>query len=143
MAKFDINGVVVQGLGAATTTLDLQIPLIEKEFPEIGSCGSCKRGSINIQLKNALRIENPDHTTRPIVWAGLPGEVFSFLRILLEYPIGANPTRAWIYIPHGSPHRNNRCQVEVIAKPMQDLAYGSRCRIHIERGRDDFDMIVV
>jgi hypothetical protein len=140
MAKFVINGVVVQGLGAATNTLALQIPLIEKEFPEIGCC---QRGSINIQLKNALRIEKPDHTTGLIPWAGPPGEIFSFLRILLECPVGATPTRAWTYIPHDSPHRNNRCQVEVIAEPIQNLAYGSQCRIHIERGRDDFDMIVV
>jgi len=140
MAKFVINGVVVQGLRAATSTLDLQMPLIEKVFPEIGLC---KRGSINIQLENALRIEKPDYTTGPIVWAGPSGEIFSFLRILLEYPVGAIPRRAWIYVPHDSPHRNNRCQVELIAEPIQGLAYGSRCRIHIERGRDDFDMIVV
>jgi hypothetical protein len=140
MAKFVVNGLVVQGLEAATKTLALQIPLIEREFPEIGCC---HRGSINIQLKNAVRIENPDHTTGPIPWACLPGEIFSFLRILLERPVGADPKRAWIYVPHDSPHRNNRCQVEVIAPPIQHLSYGSQCRIHIERGRDDFDMIVV
>jgi len=140
MAKFVINGVVVQGLRAATRTLELQIPLIEKEFPEIGSC---RRSSINIQLKNALRIEKPDHTTGPILWAGPPGEIFSFLRVSLEFPIGAGPKRAWIYVPHDSPHRNNRCQVEVICPPIQNLGYGSQCRIHIEQGRDDFDMIVV
>ena len=140
MAKFVINGVVVQGLGAATKTLTLQIPMIENEFPEIGCC---YRGSINAQLKNAVRIENPDHTTGPIPWAGPPGEIFSFLRILFECPFGADTQPAWIYIPHDSPHRNNRCQVEIIASPIQHLSYGSQCRIHIERGRDDFDMIVV
>jgi hypothetical protein len=140
MGKFVINGVVVQGLGAAAKTLAIQIPLIEEEFPEIRCC---HRASINIQLKNALRIEDPDYTTGPIPWAGPPGEVFGFLRILLEYPAGATSKRAWIYIPHDSPHRNNRCHVEVIAERMQHIAYGSRCRIHIERGRDDFDMIVV
>ncbi len=138
--RFVVNGVVVPGIRAASQTLTLQIPLIEEEFPEIGCC---HRGSINIHLKNALRIENPDHITRPIPWAGPPGEAFSLLRILLECPVGGNPKRAWIYIPYNSPHRNNRCQVEVIAEPMQDLAYGSQCRIHIERGREDFDMIVV
>jgi len=139
MAKFVINGVVVQGLRAATRTLDFQIPLIEKEFPEIGCC---KRGSINIQLKNALRIEKPDHTTGPIPWAGPPGEIFSFLRILLECPVGSDPQPAWIYVPHDSPHRDNRCQVEVIAPPIQHISYGSQCIIHLERGRNDFDMIL-
>ena len=137
---FVSNGVVIPGLGAANMTLAVQIPLIAKEFPEIACC---HRGSINIQLKSALRIENPDHVTHPIPWDGPPGEVFSFLRILLEFPLAARPRRAWVYIPHCSPHRKNRCQVEVITELVQNLTYGSQCRIHFERGRDDFDMIVV
>jgi hypothetical protein len=141
MVAFRLNGIVVEGTKSASSNLQIQIPLIAKEFPEIENC---HRGSINLLLEGALRIDNPDHQTGRILWQGPSGEVFGFLRIQLEYPIDEAPKRAWIYIPHNSPHFPIRCHVEVLTeKKVHGLGYGSRCRIHISSCRFGPGIVIV
>jgi len=140
MLRVYLDGAVVPGTGSASRNLEKQIPLIAKEFPEVANC---HRGSINFSLECALRIDHPDHTTEIIAWQEHEEEVFGFLRIHLAYPVDAAPKRAWIYIPHNSPHFRNCFQVEVIAEKIEGLALHSRCRIYIPRGRFDPGGLVV
>lgn len=86
-----IDGDVIPGLGAARKTLKLQMPYFVNLLPELQAC---YLGSINFHLQYALRIENPDYTTPRIPWAGPPGELFSFVRISLEFPIGGETQSA-------------------------------------------------
>ena len=128
---FTIGGVIKGGLGEATRTLALQLPLIANEFPEISNC---YRGSINIECEVPLLVVAPDHRTRPIAWnpADPAAEVFDFVRIDLEVPDGASPVPAWLYIPHGSPHRRTPYIHEVITRRL-DLGQTTTCRVTINR----------
>src|SRR5216683_3183519 len=99
-----VRGTIVTGIGAAALTLKLQMPYFAKLFPEVKDC---HLASINLEMEQGLRIFNPDFETPSIPWAGGGGEKFSFLRIAFEGPIGSPHRRAWIYIPHGSPHYYN------------------------------------
>ena len=136
-----IDGEVIPGLGAARDTLKLQMPYFVNLLPELTVC---HLGSINLRLCSALRIENPDYTTPRIRWAmEPPGEVFSFLRISLEFPVGGKVEPAWIYIPHDSPHFHNCFQIEVVSSYVQGVQYGSMCRIHIPREHRESALIVI
>ena len=135
-----IDGDVIPGLGAARKTLKLQMPYFVNLLPELQAC---YLGSINFHLQYALRIENPDYTTPRIPWAGPPGELFSFVRISLEFPIGEETQSAWIYIPHDSPHFHKFFQAEVLSKYAEGISYGSMCRIHIPREHSESTLIVV
>jgi hypothetical protein len=128
MATVVNEGRVVRGCQVGQQTLAKQIPLIAPEFPEIEKC---HRGSMNVELECGLGIIKHDHETGLILWEGLPGEQFGFLRIRLELPIGGPQHTAWIYTPYNSPHRQNRRQVEVIADKIENVQNGSQCRIHI------------
>jgi len=131
---------VIQGLRAAQGTLRLQMPYFVQICPEMNTCYTA---SINLSLEFPLRIENPDFTTPPIPWAGPPGEVFSFLKISLEAPIGALRRKAWIYIPHGSPHFDNVFQVEILSEFVREVSYGAICQIHIPREHRESRLILV
>jgi len=63
-----IDATIVEGLGAAGRTLKLQMPHLIKHFPEISSC---YLGTINLELDQPLRVNNPDFTTPPIRWSPL------------------------------------------------------------------------
>jgi|ERR1041385_948706 hypothetical protein len=118
--------------GAATKNLVKQIPLIANEFPEIAAV---HRGTINLHLEKGLLVLTPDYRTNSIPWGdifGEQGEVFDFLRIGLEAPEGNPAIPAWIYIAHGSAHRNTFCVHEIIA-PFVNLNGQAKCRIHISR----------
>jgi len=135
-----VSGEVVKGLQAAAKhTLPSQISHFEKVIPDLKGC---YLGTINLKLEKAVRVENPDLETR-CEWAGPPGELFGFLEVGLEFPFGSRPRRAWIYIPHCSPHYGNPFQVEVISEKVEGLGYGSRCQIHISRGTIELDTVVV
>lgn len=126
------NAKVVAGLGAASHTIAAQLPKIATLFPEVSGCHPA---SINLQLEEPLRINNPDFTTPQINWQIAQqrsiAEKFSFLRVQLEHPLGGDHHRAWLYIAHGSPHCHNLFGVEVIAAYIADLIPGDRCRLHI------------
>jgi hypothetical protein len=133
LSMLEISGRIIRGYGWATGYLAKQIPLIARQFPEIKNC---HRGSINVRLKNPLRITRPDFATSEIDW-GVMKEVFHFTRIQFEIPAkgsGKKPRRfkAWIYGPQNSPHRGDPFHVEVIARKIP-LGKNRACRIRIDR----------
>lgn len=139
-----IEATIVSGLRAATMTVRLQMPLLViNHFPEIRDC---RPATINLQLDRPLRVNNPTFTTPPIPW--IPNrpelsETFSFLRIQLECPIGAEPQGAWIYIPHASPHRHNLFSAEILAKQMDAVQINSRCKLHIANQHSSSEVLIV
>lgn len=120
---------IVSGLGVATGTLARQLPLLSRDFPEVGNCHPA---TINLELQRPLVISAPDHRSAPLAWtpSGRTTEVFDLLRIELQ--LDQRPLRipAWLYIAHGSPHRQTPTIHEVIA-PRLDLSGVSSCRVHL------------
>jgi hypothetical protein len=138
-----VDGTVMRGLGfASTCSIAAQMPCFEKEIAELKDIYF---GTINLLLDNQLRIENPDREI-DCIWRAPMGyvrEVFGFLEITIEFPIGGEPRQAWIYIPHDSPHRGNRFQVEILSKKIEGLTYDLRCRIYLPRGNTESGCIVL
>jgi len=134
-----MRGVVVKGFGEATSTLTAQLPHFAPLFPEVAHCYA---GSINVQLEEGLRVFSPDFETQPIRWSEKT-EVFGFLRIAFEGPIGSRHQPAWIYIPHLSPHYYNPFCIEVIAQKLDGIAYGTICRVHIAKQCKQTTVLVV
>ena len=102
------------GENNANRTIQVQLPLIAQEFPEIARCYS---GTINLELNSPLIIARPDYRTSPIKWkANLKdGEVFDLVRVFLEVPFNGPRHQAWLYVAHRSSHRTNLRRHEVIA----------------------------
>ena len=127
-----IEGERQSGLAAAHKNLAKQLPLIAAEFPEIADC---HHGTINVHLVVPLLVVAPDHRSQPIHWddADFPdGELFDLLRVQFQSPLDAAPVAAWLYIPHGSPARQNPCIHEVLA-PKLDIPAKAKCRLTINR----------
>jgi hypothetical protein len=53
------------------------------------------------------------------------------LRIELEVPIGAAPVRAWMHIPHESPHRKDLYVHEVLTTRV-NVPLNQKCRVRID-----------
>ena len=141
-----IEGTIIQGLGAARTTVRLQMPHLVRQFPQVRGC---YEATINLQLDCPLRVNNPDHTTGLIRWypqasPEWAGKKFSFLGIKFECPLGEPNRDAWIYIPHDSPHRLNLFLAEIMTLPMDQtyLTPGTRCRIHVDKSTSSEVLIV-
>ncbi len=124
-----VDAHIVSGLGVATGTLARQLPLISRSFPEVADCHP---GTLNLQLRQPLRLINPHHRTAPLAWtpSGRAKEVFDLLRIELEFDHLARRVPAWLYVAHGSPHRHTPTVHEVIAARLE-LSGAQRCRVHI------------
>jgi hypothetical protein len=125
-----MNGHVVNGLGAATNLIQLQRPLLRNCFPEIDNC---KAGTINIQLEHPLDVRIPDIVTPPIAWqpGSNLGERFGFTKI--QFEILQRRHEAWIYGAEFSSHRFNYMLVEVLARPIDEIALGLPCTLHLDR----------
>jgi hypothetical protein len=129
----ELIGIHQKGTGTATTNLATQLPLIAREFPEVAAC---HHGTINLNLDSPLFVIAPDHRTKQIHWndKDFPdGEVFDWLRIQIEAPVGASPVNAWLYIPHGSIHRGTPTVHEVMANQRLNTSLGTKCKILIDR----------
>lgn len=125
-----VEGKLVNGLGAASETVQLQMPYFVDLLPDLKSCSP---RTLNVALDDGLIVENPDLRTAPIPWAGPPGEVFDFVEVKFEVPIGGLLRRAWLYIPQGSPHRKFVNYAEIITEDIPGVIMGTRCRIYIEK----------
>jgi hypothetical protein len=125
-----IHGHIVSGLGAASTLLGLQKPLLRDFIPDIDSY---KVGTLNVQLDNALDIRIPDIVTPPLQWepSSSVGERFGFTRVKLELLNRLH--EAWIYGAEYSSHRFNYTVVELLARPIDGITTGVPCTLHIER----------
>lgn len=126
-----INAKIIPGTGAGPVNLPRQLPRFEEEFPEIRSVS---RNFITLQLDRPLLVMAADHRTRPIHWdeTNPDGEVFDFLRVQLEAPIGSDPISCWLYVAHWSQFRETPTQHELVG-PAIDLPDGTECRLIIER----------
>lgn len=138
--EISIWGAIVQGCGAATSNLAKQIPLIAREFPEIGDC---HRGSINVWLNRCLRVDHPDYRSGPIDWGDPNPEEFGFHRVSIQFAPEGPVFRAWLYIPYNSPHYPYRDRIEVIAEKIPSVRYGLACQLNIPVGRSESDALVV
>ena len=127
-----IDGRIVPGYRAAADSLVKQLPEIEPEYPPVEGCHP---GSMNVLLFVPLRIVDPDYTTASIEWEPGHHEKFSLTRIGFECPTGGWRYPAWIYDPHDSPHRFNDYLIEVIARMIPGVGYGTQCRLHLPRSK--------
>jgi hypothetical protein len=127
-----IGGMTCNNLGQASRNLKTQLPLIATTFPEVEPA---HRGTINIRLDQGLIVSNPDHCTPRLDWhpAHSPGEVFHFLRIRFEHPIGSTPIAAWLYLPQNSPHRKDVCLHGVLGPWIAIGKAPQKALIHIDR----------
>lgn len=120
---------IVSGLGVANRNLTRQLPYFIDEFSEVSNCWP---GTINLELSTPIVITSPDHQTGPIAWtpSGTTTEVFSFVRIELEFCNLTDTLPGWLYIAHNSPHRKTLTIHEVITKyiDMKDI---TKCYLHI------------
>jgi hypothetical protein len=125
-----MKGQIVDGLGAATSVIELQKPFLRDIFPAIDDC---RTGTINIRLEHALDVRIPDIVTPPIVWqAGSQlSERFGFTRIEFEFLDRRH--EGWIYSAEFSSHRFNYMLVEVLARPIQGVVAGLPCILHLDR----------
>jgi hypothetical protein len=125
---FAIPGTIWPGFGGAANAINLQKPELRKYPPQIDECHS---GTINVYLGAPLDVRIPDVVTPPIAWQTGDPERFSLTKIELE--ILEQRHEAWIYVAEHSPHRFNYMMVEVIARPIDDVAPGLECVLHIDR----------
>jgi hypothetical protein len=125
-----MNGHIVSGLGAASRLIELQRPLLRDFLPGIEDC---KVGTINVQLDHALDIRIPDIVTPPLQWEPQSrlGERFGFTGVKLE--LFDQLHEAWIYGAEFSSHRFNYTVVELLARPIDGVAVGQPCTLHLER----------
>jgi hypothetical protein len=135
-----INGTIKRGLGAASTTVKLQLEQLARVYPPIARVHA---GTINVQLERPLRVNNPSFTSEPIRWHPHALERFSFLEIEFECPSGAPRREAWIYIPHNSPHRPNLFIAEVLAEKIEGVQPDMACRILINHPHHQSEVIIV
>lgn len=137
-----IDATIQSGWGAARRSLAVLKPHLRGYLPQIDQCYD---GTINLRLDQPLRVLNPDLETDPIQWGG-PGtatEVFGFQEIEFEFPIGGPRHRAWILIPHNSPHFNDLFGAEVIAAQIPGVKASERCRIHIPKPHRVESVVVI
>lgn len=120
---------VISGLGVANRNLARQLPYFISDFSEVSDCWP---GTINLELPAPIKFTNPDHQTDPIAWtpSGTRTEVFSFVRIELEFSNLTEAIPGWIYIAHNSPHRKTPHIHEVITRYI-DIKDFTKCYIHI------------
>src|SRR4051794_40221512 len=139
-----LEGTIVPGFGRAKGFLQKQRQYFAVHFPEIQN--ACGRGTINVQLDQPLRVNNPHHATHPIPWNGLenPPEIFSFLRIELECLAIGTRRKAWIYKAHNSRHYLNLFLVELIAADrIPEIAADVRCRLYIADQHSSSEVVII
>jgi hypothetical protein len=124
-----IEGTVIPGLSAAARTLPQQWPTVVRFIPAIQQC---EQRTINVQLKHALHVKEPD-LTLDVPW-GSGSENISIIEIDFEYPVSGPTQKAWIYYPHSSPHRRNPFIQEIVTSKIANLQPLVDCRVHIPRG---------
>jgi len=127
--KIKFNAKIVSGLGAASSTLKRQLPLIRKQFNFIQNCWP---GTINLRLSEPVNLLNVDFETTPIAWtpSGKTTESFGFIEIALVFPGRLKRVQGWLYLASNSPHRHDNHTFEVITQKL-NLEGVSDCQIYI------------
>ena len=124
-----IEGTVIPGLSAAARALPQQWPTVVRFIPAIQQC---EQRTINVQLKHALHVKEPDLALY-VPW-GSGSENISIIEIEFEYPVSGPTQKAWIYYQHNSPHRRNPFIQEIVTSKIANLQPLVDCRLHIPRG---------
>jgi hypothetical protein len=80
-----------------------------------------------------LDVRIPDIVTPPVAWdpGSNMGERFGFTKIEIEFLKQRH--EAWIYGAEFSSHRFNYMLVEVLARPIEGIATGLACALHLDR----------
>jgi hypothetical protein len=114
----------------ASANLVKQIPLIKRHFPEFAAA---VRGTINLELEQAIIVITCDCQTPPIDWEDVGGdpEVFDLVPAQLE--VGRTKYDGWLYVAHGSPHRSDPKKHEFVGRDEIKILDGEGCRLHILR----------
>lgn len=126
-----IPGKIVRGLGAASQTLQLQMPHFVKAHPELGKC---LPRTINVILECQLEVLSPSFLIGPIQWNTGAPEMFGFRSVVFELVQPQLTSDAWLYLPYSSPHRLNPFYAEILAPELQ-LSDTTACKIHITAGK--------
>jgi hypothetical protein len=116
-------------LSLSARTLPEQWPIVVRFIPAIQQC---EQRTINVQLKHALHVKEPD-VMLYVPW-GAGSENVSIIEIEFEYPVNGPTQKAWIYYPHNSPHRRNPFIQEIVTSKIVNLQPLVDCRLHILRG---------
>jgi len=92
-------------------------------------------GTLNLSLKpHTFEMIHPRFTFPGIAWTDLhPPETFSFSACRVEFAGAAYD--GWVYFPHPETKIRNfqdPSLLEVIARPIPGLAYGSRVRVSVD-----------
>ena len=124
-----LEGTVISGLSLSARTLPEQWPTVVRFIPAIQQC---EQRTINVQLKHALHIKEPD-VMLYVPW-GDRSENVSIIEIEFEYPVNGPTQKAWIYYPHNSPHRRNPFIQEIVTSKIVNLQPLVDWRLHILRG---------
>lgn len=125
-----IDGTIVSGLGAASSTIAAQMPHLEKQWPHLKGWHP---GTINVALDAQLEVTSLDFVSDPIKWhRSAPAEMFGFKRIVLEH--SGTQYNGLLYIPFSSPHRLNPYYAEVML-PRRENLVGNACKLHFAKGQ--------
>lgn len=129
-----IGAKVISGLGAATRTIALQKPLLEKYLPDVGKYHD---GTINVLLDYPVEIRLPDIVTPPLAWTGDPNvtERFGLTAAKLQLDGSATQHEVWIYIAENSPHLFKTGVLELLAETIPGVQNNLGCKLSIERLR--------
>jgi hypothetical protein len=128
-----IDGTIIRGAGVVTKNIKFQLAHLVWQFPDIKEIYP---GSINVRLDQSLQITSYGYTTLPTPWwdvdATHPGrwvsEIFSFVEIKFEYPLGGTLRRAWIFDCHNSAYFSDPVRVFVTRQSQRN---NQRCRLHL------------
>jgi hypothetical protein len=116
-------------LSLSARTLPEQWPIVVRFIPAIQQC---EQRTINVQLKHALHVKEPD-VMLYVPW-GAGSENVSIIEIEFEYPVSGPTQKAWIYYQHNSPHRRNPFIQEIVTSKIANLQPLVDCRLHLLRG---------
>jgi hypothetical protein len=122
-----LDGRIVRGVGAASTTVAAQLPIFERQYDELRGAHPA---TINVDVGSPIDLRIDFRTLR------YGSDCFEFIRVMLEYPLGAPTHRALIYQPYGFHWgvRKLTSHLEVlVCTKLDDVEVGTPCRIHVPK----------
>lgn len=133
MIDYRIKGMIVNGMGAAHTTISEQKPF----FKDIPNIEQMFVGTINLNISpNLIKPLQFDYFIEPVNWGMI--ESFGFCKTKVEY--NAQQYDGYLYFPSNSPHFRNKYffdYLEIICKYIPDLRSGPELSIYIDKSKID------
>ena len=126
-----VPATIISGLGAASGTVVLQRPHLERHFPDIRNCYD---GTINVLLGYPVEIRLPDFVTPPLLWAAnSQAERFGLTKIELKLDADERAYPACVYTAEFSPHLFKTGVLEILAEKIDGIQAGRKCSIGFHR----------